>query len=256
MKFFRTGASTFLIAASCASGPPQSTASASPVAATWQLGLADLQAAGAAIYSFRFDGPPPEGAFYTLAIHATSAEAACARYGADGGAADDDFWLLETTVNDGSTGDHKIVLAPRSGTPSATANVTLLHRKQGAFVESYDAVGGTVSLTSNPSPAEAAGGTPLTGRIDAEFPADAVQLVGCEGGQPADGGPAVSWCTCRHAADGGLSTCVPATVDNCCPDPSGPLVRASIAFTATGCASMCRWAAGLSADYCFQFFGQ
>jgi hypothetical protein len=222
----------------------------------WRQALANLSTSGNAIYSFRFDGAPPAGAFYTVAVHQADTSTACGRYGADVVSKGQDFWFFDVSVNDASSGEHAIALPQRDGNPSPTANVTVLHRKDGAFVEAYDAVGGSVRLDSAPTPPEASGGVSLLGRIEADFPSHAVREVSCQGGVQVDGGGATSTCNCVDS-DGVASTCVPdGEGHNCCPDVTSPPVHIGISLRAVPCANMCRWAAGLSVDYCSQYFGQ
>jgi hypothetical protein len=244
--------------AGCAStSPPAAPAAKDGGAAGWQAALEGLAAsATTTVYSFRFDGAPPTGAFYRLAAHDSDVAAACSRYGADAGAAgSDDFWVLEVDVNDSNPGTHAISLVLRNGAPLATANVTLLHRRGGAYVEAYDAVSGMVSLTSTPTPTNAKQGAALDGLIEADFPEHALSGVECQSLISRDGGAPTTTCTCR-GSDGGVSTCSP-QVDgqNCCHDLASARKHVSLAFSAAHCPNMCRWAAGLSTDYCYQYFG-
>jgi hypothetical protein len=223
--------------------------------AEWQMALARLSASGAAIYSFRFDGAPPAGTFYTVAVHDAPSAAACDRYGANVVETGSDFWLLEVTVNDAETGDHAVSVVERDGTPTPTANVSLLHRKNGEFVTAYSAVSGQLSISGAPSPQDARNGASLQGRVEADFPLRALQEVACMGGMERDGGNSFASCTCR-AADGNTSTCTPTDGNNCCYDWTGPRTHVSIPLTAESCPNMCRWAAGLSVDYCQELLGQ
>ncbi|MEO8798187.1 MAG: hypothetical protein ABI551_09900, partial [Polyangiaceae bacterium] len=64
---------------------------------------------------------------------------------------------------------------------------------------------------------------------------------------------------CRDS-DGNTSTCTPTSDDlnqdgKCCVDRSGPVRHVSLSFAASSCPNMCSWAAGLSVDYCNQYFG-
>jgi hypothetical protein len=237
--------------AACAS----TSSSGSPVPSSWTAALQDLSS-GSAVYSYRFDGSPPGGTFFRLGVHDVDPTTACARYGSSAPSTPSDYWFLDIEVNDTSLGAHEISLVQRDGTASATANVTLLHHRQDATEDAFDAVSGSVAITSAPDPAAARQGANLSGSLEADFPSHALEEVECQGGVGRDGGGAFSECTCRDSI-GTLSTCTPADGgSNCCQDLSSPRVHFSLSFVATSCPNMCRWAAGLSVDYCYQYFGQ
>ncbi len=237
------------------SGPEAGGVSASRQAsAPWQEAVTGLQAGGQAVYSFRFDGAPPAGAFYKLAIHDVEAGLACARYSADSATGDAaEFWEVAVDVNDGALGDHVIGTARRDRSPTKTANVTLLHRKGGLWVETYAALGGSVEVTAAPTPAEAKAGRRLTGTVEADFPLHAMQEVVCQAGISADGGDQFSRCTCKDANDV-VTSCTPVDGKNCCYDSTSPRTRVSFVLSAVSCPAMCAWLAGLP-DYCSQAFG-
>ena len=90
----------------------------------WRTALTGFERQGIAVYSFRFDGAPPGGAFYTLGVHATDVAAACRRYGSNVDPSDRDFWFIDVTVNDLAAGEHAISSVARDdGKPSSTADV-------------------------------------------------------------------------------------------------------------------------------------
>jgi hypothetical protein len=213
----------------------------------WEAQLKQLAETGQSVYSFRFDGAPPSGEFYTVAFHGVGAPAACERY-ATGLNESGDFWFLDLDINDTKLGEHAISLVERAGTPSATANVTLLHRVNDAFVESYKAVGGTVTLSSAPLVADANSGATLEGRIEVDFPTHGVQQLACVGGQ-ARGSPEIySSCNCKDDT-GRTWTCTPDGGQDCCVELGSGSTHASIALSARPCGAMCRWASGIPC-YC------
>ncbi len=218
----------------------------------WQNSLSSLASSDTGVYSFRFDGAPPDGAFYRFSIHDVSASAACERYsGGVGG----EFWYLEANVNDTLPGDHAITLVQRHYVPTHTANVTLLHRQNGAFVDESDAVSGTVTLSSTPSAADANAGAKLEGHVEADFPVHALTEVSCQGGQAVGSTTVESSCTCRDD-HGQTSTCVPANPgQGCCHDLSSSRVHASFDLKAAPCGAMCAFAAGLPGAYCESITG-
>lgn len=221
----------------------------------WRRVVEALGQSAVSTYSFRFAGPPPEGSFFTLALHATdSSAAACQRYDLSSPSSDQDFWYIETTVNNQTSGEHVITTVPRKSGPIATANLTLLHRRNKAFVEAYDAIAGSVNIVVNPTPEAARRGDELVGHIVADFPVHPLFEEGCVGGALVDGGDAFRECTCKDPS-GQRSTCVPSGEETCCRDPSGGTFRVSISFSATHCSGMCRVAAGAE-NYCFEYFGK
>jgi hypothetical protein len=221
----------------------------------WQQALDGLSRHGGTVYSFTYDGPPPTGEFYTLAVHDVDPTAACSRYGATSTTGNTtNFWELAVTIHDEVAGDHAITVDERQGDPAHTANVTLLHRRDGAWVEAYDALSGSVTLTTTPSAADAKAGADLAGRIDAEFPSHAVMEESCQGGGPTDGGAMWSSCTCKDAI-GVATTCTPSGGQECCRDWASPRIHVTLDFDASSCPAMCRWVAGLPVDYCQLEFG-
>ncbi len=221
----------------------------------WRAALDRLASGGSSTYSFRFMGPPPLGSFYTFAVHDTDVAAACRRYDLSATARDDDFWYVAVTVNDGLAGDHPIRTKQRTGEALATANLTLLHRRENAFVEAYDALAGSVTVIVNPTTEGANAGERLEGRIDAEFPTRPLFEERCGGGGPADGGPSTFECDCVDP-HGVRSKCVPSGEETCCRDSTSATFRVSIPFVATHCPSMCRIVAGSTTNYCYEFFRQ
>lgn len=221
--------------------------------AEWRSAV-DRLAKAHATYSFRFAGPPPDGSFYTFALHDTDETTACRRYSMSDGAADGDFWYIEITVNDGLAGAHRIRTMQRtSAGPVPTANVTLLHRRDHAFLEAYAAVDGTVTVTSNPGPEEAVEGNALKGWVEAVFPTHPLFTEVCGGGGPTDGGPSSFECTCVDP-EGKRSTCTPSGDESCCRDATSSGFKFEIAFSASHCRDMCRYVADAPMDYCHRYF--
>jgi len=214
---------------------------------SWQEALSSLSSTDTAIYSFRFADAPPNGMFYRFSIHDVSATAACERYTSD---AVGDFWYIEADINDTLLGDHPISLVQREDEPIHTANVSLLHRQNGALVAVYNGVSGTVTLSSTPTTADANAGSPLQGHVEIDFPEHALTEVDCQGAQAADSSIVYSSCTCEDD-QGKTSTCTPASPgERCCYDLESSRVHASFDLNATPCGAMCAFASGLPAEYC------
>lgn len=223
------------------------------VSAPWEVALGGLRTGGA-VYSYRYDDGPPEGEFYRLAIHDTTTSAACARYSANSGALDgEDFWALAVEVNDETTGEHSIVTTTDDRTRRKTANVRLTHWKGGFWSEIYAALGGTVRVTSTPTPAGAKVGQSFDGVIEADFPTHAMLEVVCQAGSSPDGGDPFASCTCRDVGSV-VTTCTPTDGENCCYDWTSPRTHVTVPFSAASCPAMCARLAGLP-DYCSQSFG-
>jgi hypothetical protein len=86
------------------------------------------------------------------------------------------------------------------------------------------------------------------------FPTHPLFEGSCHGGGPADGGPSTFECTCVDP-EGKRSTCVPSDEETCCRDAVSSTFRIDIAFTASHCRAMCRFAADAPTDYCYRYLG-
>lgn len=248
-QFYRSKpiAMTVLVMTSSCTGNVDT--SGSRPSSPWENALTSLETTSSGVYSFRFDAPQPAEPYFRLGVHGTSATAACGRYdGSIVGSAD--FWFLDVAIFDLRIGPHGIVLASPRGAASPTANVTLLHRSNNAYADSYDALGGTVTVDSAPSPQEFKSGSRLTGSIDADFPMHAFEEVVCHGGISATPDATMQEeCTCRDDHDQ-RTTCVPAPgMTRCCYDYASARIRIHVRFSALTCSAMCKYAIGLP-DYC------
>jgi hypothetical protein len=212
---------------------------------TWTGALNRLATAATAPFSFRFTGPAPEGAYVHIAVYEASVAArACAQSAGSGTIAD--TWYLDLEFGNTVAGTYDVTTLDAIAPKSNRVNVALVHRQNGETVANYPATAGTVTLAGDapiaPSP------TDLGVTIDASFPIDAVQQLGCQGGQSRDGALDRTTCSCRSAS-GETFTCTPTSgFDYCCSD-GGASQPFTIHVTATSCPSMCRVAAGLP-DYC------
>ncbi len=216
----------------------------------WNAALKGLGAAQGRLYSWVYDAPPADGAFLRFSLHAATADVACGRYAGTSWSAGD-YWYLAIDLNDRNPGTH--VPTDQNGRQPGTARVELLHRRDGAYVEHYFAVGGYMDvLATSPEGPGDAGNAPVAWRGDLEFPIHALQLGACMGGQAVavDAAPTES-CQCLEM-DGGTSSCVPDAASgetNCCHDLASPRVHFVVDATAGYCSPMCRYASGLP-DYC------
>ena len=156
---------------------------------------------------------------------------------------------MDLQFGDVSPGIYGIVTADALATKAMSANVSLLHRKNGEYAENYPAVGGTVTLDSAPSVAAAKSGQTVTVQVHAQFALHALQQLGCNGGEAVDGSVIDTQCTCRDP-EGTITTCIPdAGFNYCCPVADAETVPFDLRLEAQPCAAMCRVAVGLS-DYC------
>jgi hypothetical protein len=214
----------------------------------WQDALAQLASHGSGVYSFRFTSAPPNGMYAHFALHDTTPDEACARYS---GAADStsDYWFVDLEFGGAGSGAYSVVTSDVLDGNSMAANVSLLHRKNGAYVENYPAIGGSVTLEQAPSTEGSNAGASVTARVHATFASSPFQQVGCSGGEAADSSVVDTVCTCRDPA-GATTTCVPdGGFDYCCPIDAGASVPLELVLTAQPCPGMCRVAVGFS-DYC------
>jgi hypothetical protein len=227
----------------------ESGTSSSMVASSWRDQLLALARGNVGVYSYRFVGPPPEGAFFRVGLHAESTADACSRY-AGTGPASRDFWFLALDVNDLGPGPHQISLDRRHDAPLATANVALLHRQDDVYAEQFDALWGTVSIDAAPSLADSKRGSKLVGSMDVSFPLHALRKVECFGGVAANSDAApTGGCVCADDR-GRRTTCTlsPMALD-CCHDFESERVEVHVPIQARPCPQMCAVAVGLPA-YC------
>lgn len=217
--------------------------------AAWRDQLERLASKSTGLYSYRFVDAPPTGAFFRVGVHLEPPTQACSRYAgtADGSA---DFWFLAIDIQDLNPGAHNISLKKRTDGPVSAANVTLLHRKNDAYVESYDALGGVLQVDSAPSIDQSKDGTVLAGSVDAEFPLHALQEVRCFGGMVAGSDAAAAQNYMCKDDDGLITNCaVPPLTVGCCHDLGSERIKVHVSLEATPCIDMCAFAAGLP-DYC------
>ena len=215
----------------------------------WENALKSLGTLGNSVYSFRFDAAAPAQPYFQVGVHDASAEVACARYtGTDPGPSE--FWFLETIIFDLQTGPHDVVVASPQGAPSPTGTVTLLHRNDNAYVDSYEALAGTINVDFAPSLQESKLGSRLSGSIDADFPLHALQEVMCHGGRASGPDATVHQeCTCRDDNNQRSSCIPPPGLVRCCYDVESPRIHVRVPFAAVPCPGMCKYATGLP-DYC------
>ena len=222
-----------------------------PPGKPWRQALSDLGGAPAAIYSFAFDGAPPEGIRLTLALHLSDESRACARYAANSSTmTETDLWYLQVDMNGASAGDY-VVTTDRLSSHAAdrVANVSLLHRRRSELAEQYRALSGTIAIHRAPALGAFHAGSSLLASVDLSFALHPVQTLDCRGGRgpsaPAD--PTV--CSCEDE-DARRSDCtLQAGREQCCFDMLTERLPFHIDVDAAPCASMCRAVAGLP-DYC------
>ena len=186
----------------------------------WATALDTIMKTHADTYSFRFVSDDASQYRYTLAMHGTSSQsAACARYGA--AAADvGDYWFIEVTVNGSAVGQYRVVVPMAPDDVGGTAYVSLLHRKNGELVESYDALSGSLSMDVVSDLMSYRSRAPIRGSLSAEFPLHALRQVQCDGSVNGDGSGFQNHCTCSDAS-GSQSTCGQAPMGaSCCHDLS------------------------------------
>jgi hypothetical protein len=217
----------------------------------WQSALGALAAENQSLYSFRFTGPPPDGAFFqALSLGDGFSGAACAP---DTNAASESYWELTIDLGGTVAGSYRITGDDIVGMSGQAANVTLLHRQNGEYTADYPAVAGTVTLPAAASLDGSVAGQELALTIDAQFPSHAVQRTLCRGGEQIlpDGSAAsiATSCDCKDAA-GVTTTCTPSDgKNNCCIDTQSATVRFTKQLAAAECQSLCRVVVGLP-DYC------
>jgi hypothetical protein len=234
-----------LFGASCSTTPAANTSD-------WQTALHSIQGEGRAIYSFRFTGAPPDGAFFqALLVGEGLSGLACAP---DTDPSSADYWTLDVELGGTAEGVYDITSDDVVGTRGTKANVSLLHRQNGAYTGDYPAVTGAVTLAATASLDAAAEGRSIAIAIDAQFPSRAMDRLACQGGAPilTDGaiGPVTTSCTCRDPS-GALTTCIPddGGKGNCCINTTSTTVPFTTHVSAESCPSLCRVAVGL-ADFC------
>jgi hypothetical protein len=217
----------------------------------WQSALAQLQQDGAAIYSFRFTGPAPDGAFLEISIDGDGATAACARYSGEVNPSAEDYWFIDVNLGGTAAGTYTVSTDDLVGTSGTYANVALLHRYHETYAENYKAVAGTVVLTDGVMPADARSGTSVEASISVDFPDQAVQRLMCQGGQAVGDAAsvAINTCDCQKASGEVTSCIIAAPGSDCCVSADGGGISFESRFSSPPCAAMCRVATGLP-DYC------
>lgn len=232
-----------LASPACSSGGP------APAPEQWPTVLSSVEDGGRAIYSYRFTGALPQGAYPHLAIHVGDSVQACGRYGsADTGP--NDYWFIDVDLSSSAAGTYAIVDREAIGASGSAAKVVLLHRLNGTYAAAYPAVAGEVVAAQDLSIANAKAGKSPVIDLRVEFPTHAIQRLECRSGQAVGSTQVTQACDCRDSS-GALSVCVPHDAGvNCCVDTSAGTTEFRFHAAATPCAAMCRQVAGLDVDYC------
>jgi hypothetical protein len=221
---------------------------------TWLDHLTELGSDSAhSLYAYHLVAAPPDGAHYYLAIHHQAASDACAHYSGGGmtTGTGGDFWLLEVELGGGVSGRYGVVFPNYTDHGPSSATIRLSHRANGGWLESYNAVGGQITVVTAPSIADTQVGGRLTGVIEADFESEPMQLVSCQGGASVSTGRMESMCNCTRI-DGTTFSCLVALDElqtSCCHTPGAPTIHVMIALNAEYCSGMCAVLTGLP-PYC------
>ncbi len=218
--------------------------------------LSELSQSNESTYSIMFNGDPsqdPSTIGLRFAVHLRAASAACGLYSAEVDESREDYWLLQVDLTGTGAGEYRVAVdGADPGAGGHGADVTLLHRRGGAYVEGYHAVGGRVTLAHDTGLAEWKNDDQLRASMTLEFPEHAVRTDSCRGGVDTAGHGTMQ-CTCIDS-DGVKSECVPDNKGHCCVDVAGPRFSVALSVDAQQCQGMCRVVSGVSTNYCGSLF--